>query len=199
MNRLIVSLVIICLPTVSALATVLRVPSQYSTIQAGIDASSWGDTVLVADGTYTGAGNREIQCFGMRIVIMSENGPETCVIDCQGVGRAFNFIGREQRDTILKGFTITNGYVGSNRGGGILCANSSPSIVECILCYNRTTGTGLRGAGISVQRGTPLIQNCTFYQNRADNGDNGWGGGICSDTSNMVVNSCILYDNWGSS
>ena len=38
-------------------AAVIRVPDDQPTIQAGIDAGQHGDTVLVADGTWTGEGS----------------------------------------------------------------------------------------------------------------------------------------------
>ena len=48
-----------------------------SKIEAGIDASSSGDTVLVADGVYTG----DLNFDGKLITVRSLNGPEMCVID----------------------------------------------------------------------------------------------------------------------
>ncbi len=40
--------------------------------------------MLVADGIYTGEGNRDIDFLGKAITVRSENGPESCIIDCQG-------------------------------------------------------------------------------------------------------------------
>ena len=73
------------------LATTIHIPADQPTIQAGIDASVDGDTVLVADGTYTGYGNRNIDFLGKAIVVISENGPESCIIDCEWGGRGYSF------------------------------------------------------------------------------------------------------------
>ncbi|MFH1313124.1 MAG: hypothetical protein ABIJ00_07815 [Candidatus Eisenbacteria bacterium] len=54
-------------------------------IQAGIDSAAAGDLVLLADGVYTGTGNRDIVFYTKAVTVRSENGdPDLCIIDCQG-------------------------------------------------------------------------------------------------------------------
>jgi hypothetical protein len=61
-----VSLLVLILTgtTGSTLAMVRDVPESYPTIQAAIDASVPGDTVLLSPGTYRGPGNRQIELRG---------------------------------------------------------------------------------------------------------------------------------------
>jgi hypothetical protein len=78
------------------------------TIQAGIDASASGDTVLVANGTYTGAGNLQMSYGGRLITLRSENGPEVCTVDGGGADiKFFDFNTNEGPEAVLDGFTLT--------------------------------------------------------------------------------------------
>ena len=110
---------------------------EYQTIQAAIDAAMDGDTVLAADGTYTGSGNKNILFYGKAITVKSENGPWNCIIDGENNGRGFNFTNEEGENSVLSGFTIINGYAGLSdvgfTGGGINCHYfSSPTIIDCV-------------------------------------------------------------------
>ncbi len=129
-------------------ATERLVPSQYATIQAAIDACVNGDVVIVADGIYTGTGNRDIDFLGKAITVRSEHGAAGCIIDAQGSvsspHRGFRVHSGETAAATLAGFTIQTGRAPYEdpcqySGGGILCRDgASPTIRDCIIRSNST-------------------------------------------------------------
>ena len=77
----------------------------YLTIQEGIDAAEDGDEVVVCDGTYTDALNKNLDFAGKLITVRSENGPDNCIIDCENDGRGFYFHGGETGEAVVDGIT----------------------------------------------------------------------------------------------
>jgi len=145
-------------------ADVIHVPGDYSTIQRGINASNTSDIVLVADGIYFGNGNRDISFYGKAITVQSENGPENCIVDCEGMGRGFIFTSSENLNSILSGFTIINGF--SSGGGGGIYVTSSPMIENCIIRKNTATDSG-GGILFEGENTDPSISNCVILDNTA--------------------------------
>ena len=139
-------------------AATLRVPSGYPTIQVAINASQNGDTVLVADGVYTGPGNRNINFFGKTIIVCSENGPTHCVMDCQAEAGIFAYQIADC-DPVIEGFTIVRCSV-ADSDPAIWFVNASCTIRNCIFTDNAACIYGFPGTDAN-------IINCTFYGNTA--------------------------------
>ncbi len=152
-----------------------HVPSEYSTIQAAVNACNNGDVVIVSPGTYTGSGNRDIDFLGKAITVKSENGPENCVIDAEYLGQVFTFYNSEDANSVIDGFTITHGQLYcepgepwpiSWYGGGIFCSDGSPTIRNCIISDNFAHfGGGIHAGGHNGS--SPIIINCILTGNEA--------------------------------
>jgi parallel beta-helix repeat protein len=174
----------------------IYVPADANTIQKAIDYCWDGQTVWVANGTYTGAGNKNINFMGRAITLAGINGPANCIIDCEDTHRGFIFDRNENGNSIIDGFTIINGY-GSKvclaygceyRAGGIYCdSGTSPTISNCVVkdCWAH------RGGGIYVNGGSPTVKHCQFINNHASNG-----GGIYSFSGATFIN-CVIKNNIG--
>lgn len=186
MKKLSVFLSAFLLFVLTASGTTLLVPSEFATIQAGINAASAGDTVLIASGTYLGTGNIDLDFGGRAIVVTSENGPKNCIIDCQAVGRGAYFHTGETNAAVLSGITIKNGS--STYGGGIHISGASPTIERCIISYNASANS--YGGGIYISSSDPQILQCTIASNYSK-----YGGAIYSTNSNPNINSCIIAFN----
>lgn len=180
------------------LGSTLSVPARYPTIQAAIDAAKSDDTVLVADGTYTGDGNRDLDFKGKNITVKSVNGPAKAIIDCQGTSanqhRGFYFHNGEANTAEVDGFTIKNGSVhipdddGYPDGGGIdICSNSHATIKDCVISHN-TADDG--GGGICAFHSDPIISNCVVRGNTSSGG-----GGICILYGAGTISNCVIEGN----
>ena len=199
---LIASLILVA----TAYPVTIHVPGDSATIQAGINGAIDGDTVLVADGTYTGDGNRDVDFGGKLILVKSENGPEFAIIDCEGSElephRGYIFQNGEDSTAVVEGFTIQGGYgrydypgTGESQGGGVLCIDSSsPTFSNCILRDNYAEKDG---GGVSCYFSSPTFLSCSLDGNNS--GDNG-GGISCINSSPTLVGVSFVNDSsrhWG--
>jgi len=179
----------------------------FNTIQAAIDNANDGDVVIIAAGTYTGGGNRDIDFKGKAITVRSTDPNEpnivtTTIIDCNGTQenphRGFYFHSGENLSSELNGVTICNGYVTQalgSLGGAIYCeSGSGPKIINCRIINSMAFSWPLAGAGSGggVAGCDGEIINCLISGNGAM-----YGGGLAdcdgSIQKNIITNNKAGY------
>jgi predicted outer membrane repeat protein len=124
------------------------------------------------------------------------------IIDCQQAGRGFYFHNGEDSTASIRGFTVKNGRQtdGIYSGGGLLCVNSSPSIIGCIFSNNVATShiSTVYGGAVYAFGSTTRISKCIFKGNAVWDYD-GWGeaygGAIAARQSMLTIDNCLFIGN----
>ena len=194
--RLALGVASILLMSAIASPATIYVPDNYATIQDAINASVAGDTVIVRPGTYV----ENIDFVGKGIHLTSESGPAHTTIDGGNpanpdFGSVVIFRSGEGPDSVLEGFTLTNGsgtLDGSSIrwGGGIFCSGTSPTIRDNIVRDNTVLPKGVGGGICSwVNNASPTIVKNQILSNSA--GLNGGGVHCGAESSAAIVDNRI--------
>ena len=200
--------------------TTINVPTDFPQIQLAIESAKNGDTILVSPGTY----GEKINFRGKEIVVTSHffkkndlgiisqtiiNGGIRNTGDSASI---VTFTKSETNNSILQGFTITNGKgtktfnnverIYFRTGGGILIDRASPTIRYNIIskneAINKSNVSGAGGGGIRAGQSKAIIMNNIITENKG-----GYAGGVmlafCSGLtfSNNVVSKNTADGDFG--
>ena len=180
-----------------AKSTILNVPDDFETIQGAIDESEDGDTVLVHPGEYVeniNFGGRAITVASLILTTGNEAYIDSTIINGDENGSVVRFDHEEGENSILTGFTLTNGSGSQDIerdicGGGIHCLRASPTLKHLIIRGNSTEF----GGGVFFQYSSPKLDFIGIYDNYASVS----GGGLyCSrQGTEPVISNTIIHHN----
>jgi predicted outer membrane repeat protein len=184
-----VALLATAIATAPAAAAIRNVPADYPTLQAALNASTAGDVIRVAPGTYV-----ESLVIGAAqdgVTLESTGGAAVTTIDGNNLQRVItcSSVGPQ---TVIRGFTIANGRAQpgtpNNLGGGLKLFEADLRIEDNIIRNNFAEGAG----GLYIDYSTPTLIRNTIRDNQAL----GSGGGIyCDHFSNARIESNIIARN----
>jgi hypothetical protein len=215
MKRGLVSLFALLLVS-SVHANIIDVPSEYTLLQAAINAAVAGDTVRLAAGTYDslfyppGVDTTRCVAYMKSGVTLLGAGTGQTILDGLHQGRGIYCFGVTTGR--IKGITIRNTFA-ADFGAGIYCLQgSSPTITECevtecddggIICRANSSpdisycqvlnNVYKEGGGFSIlENSSPQIRHCTVFGNSAPSG----GGFFIRSESAPLIEDCVIDSNF---
>lgn len=221
--------VFLLVPELSSSQVTHVVPQDFPTIQEAIDAAINGDTVLVQSGTYV----ENVTFAGKALTLVSQDGAAATILDGSALtagvasGSVVRFENGEGPDSVLDGFTLTNGegtlfesFPGfpGRRGGGVFGSGANPTIRNCRIMGNTgvTEGGGGFFTGVSgdLRLENVLVEACsaadagglsicgpgsaTLVDCRVvSNATAGLAGGVLVGTPVVTISACEFVGNFG--
>ncbi|HEU0210503.1 MAG TPA: choice-of-anchor Q domain-containing protein [Candidatus Udaeobacter sp.] len=193
----------------AASANVLHVPADFATIQRALDAASPGDSILVAEGTYT----ENIvwpQTSDLRLLSDPANRNRP-TIDGASAGRVIDIEadGGGAFAAEISGFVITHGFLDvpahtGETGAGIFMSNGALRLSRCVIDANAIASSFAiqnngGGAGVSIVS-TPAglvnrIEGCIFLSNSVSAVTSGDGAAIHLDGAPLVMKNTEIRGN----
>jgi len=130
----------------------------------------------------------QLDFLGKAISVSSTAGPAVTTIDAGETGTVVTFASGEGALSVLEGFLIRGGDPGAGSGGGVLCDGTGPVLRNCWFRLNRAQN----GAGIHLDNspGT-VIEDCRFEKNAAVES----GGGVHALQSTVSITGCTFSAN----
>eukprot|EP00943_MAST-04B_sp_MAST-4B-sp1_P008297 g8297.t1 len=177
-----------------------------NTTQFAIFESNSGDEIILLKGIHVcdtnittgGGGIRFVQRDGTTaingIFIHGANGTrnDNVIYDCKHTKRAFAFMsGSEGMNTVLSNFSISNGNVFLQSGGGVLIHHASPTLNHIIWTQNVAQSGG--GVLITGSGTKPTFNNCTFRENKVLRSSGGDGGGVFIQSQAQPVFNHVIW------
>jgi len=200
----VLALALLALATAAPAKTIRVDPDgngDFPTIQAAIDAAQSGDTIVLEEGVYTGAGNRDIR-FAPKTLTLSSRDPDSpavvanTILDGAGVTRVIVYYADDdEADSsarlILAGLTIRNGS-DFGAGGAVWWEDASLEVINCTFENNKIDSWG---GAVSCRDGRARFVGCTFTGNTSNIMH---GGAIHGDNSQIDLARCSFEANNGS-
>ena len=171
-------------------------PADFNNIQAAIDDSNDGDTIIVQPGLYM----EHIRFYGKNITVINTKPGDFNIVASTIIDYGVVFAGSEEPNCQLVGFKINGSiYGGANHthatishclfGGNVTYDGRVVSacdgvISNCVIVDNRPAGDMIRSA---INECHGLIKNCTIARNTL--------GVHVGQEGTTTIENCIIYHN----